>query len=132
MRFMVILKGDKYSQPGSVSQGLFTEMARYNHALLRAGVLVAAEGLHPSDSGVRIERSSGQRTVVRGPFGASDDLVAGFWVWQAASLRDAIDWAKRCPLADKADARIEIRQLYDFGDVGAEGDRGISDAAVAA
>ncbi len=119
MRFMIILKGDKYSQPGSVSQGLFAEMARYNHALVRAGILVAAEGLHPSARGVRIARSNGRRTVVRGPFGGSDELVAGFWVWQTASLRDAIDWAKRCPLADKAEARIEIRQLYDFGDFGA-------------
>ena len=135
MRFMIILKGDKYSEPGSVSQGLLAEMARYNHALISAGILVAAEGLHPSARGARVERSNGRRNVVRGPFGGAEELVAGFWVWQTATLRDAIDWAKRCPLADKADARIEIRQLYEVGDFRADEARDIeerSEAPVAA
>ena len=118
MKFMIILKGDKYCEPGSVSPGLFAEMTRYNHSLVRAGVLVAAEGLHPSARGARVERSGGKRMVVHGPFTEPGELVASFWVWQTASLREAIAWVKRCPLANKADAQIEIRQLYDFGDFG--------------
>lgn len=119
MKFMIILKGDQYCKPGSVTQGLFADMTRYNHALIRAGILVAAEGLHPSARGARVELSGGKRTVVRGPFTEPGELIAGFWVWQTASLREAIEWVKRCPLANKAGAQIEVRQLYDFGDFGA-------------
>jgi hypothetical protein len=118
MKFMIILKGDQYCKPGSVTEGLFADMTRYNHALVRAGIMVAAEGLHPSARGARVERSDGKRTVVHGPFTDPGELIAGFWLWQTSSLREAIEWVKRCPLANKADAQIEIRQLYDFGDFG--------------
>jgi hypothetical protein len=113
---MIILKGEKYCEPGSVSPGLFAEMARYKHALIRAGILLTAEGLHPSARGVRVERAEGKPAVVHGPFTEPGGLIAGVWMWQTASLRDAIDWAKRCPLAQQTDAQIEIRQLYDFAD----------------
>jgi hypothetical protein len=116
MKFMVILKGEKYCEPGTVNRGLLADMTKYNHALIRAGILVAAEGLHPSAGGVRVERSGGKKTVKRGPFAEPNDLVAGVWVWQTASLNDAIEWVKRCPLTDESDARIEIRQLFDFED----------------
>jgi hypothetical protein len=129
MKFMIILKGDRYCEPGSVSRGLFAEMARYKRALIRAGILLAAEGLHPSARGVRVERSGGKRTVVQGPFSEPGGLIAGFWVWQTASLCDAIAWVKRCPLAKTADAQIEIRQLYDFEDFGAADGRDIEECS---
>lgn len=127
MKFMVILKGDTYSEPGAVSQGLFAEMARYNRALVKAGVLLAAEELHPSARGARVERPAGKRTIVHGPFAEPGGLIAAFWIWQTASLREAIEWVQRCPLAEKADARFEIRRLYDFGDFRADDMRGLEE-----
>jgi len=120
MKFMVILKGDDYCELGSLSGPILTEMARYNRALLKAGVLLGAEELHPSAHGARVERSHGQSIVVQGPFVEPGGLVAGFWILKVASLRDAVEWVKRCPLAKKTDARFVIRRLYDFGDFGAE------------
>lgn len=118
MRFMVILKGDKYCDPLSISQSTLAEMARYNRALVRAGVLLSAEELHPSAHGARVERSNGKSTVVHGPFAEPGGLMAGFWIWKVASLREAVEWVKRCPLVERGDARFVIRQLYDFGDFG--------------
>jgi hypothetical protein len=119
MKFMVILKGDKYCDPMSMSQSTLTEMARYNRTLVRAGVLLSAEELHPSAHGVRVERSNGKTTVVHGPFAEPGGPMAGFWIWNVASLREAVEWVKRCPLIERGDARFVIRQLYDFGDFGA-------------
>ena len=119
MKFMVILRGDEYCEPGSMNQSLLAEMARYNRALIEAGIMLSAEELHPSARGARVERSNGRRTVRQGPFGEPGGLIAGFWIWDVASLRDAIEWVKRCPLYEKVDAKFEIRQLYDFGDFGA-------------
>jgi hypothetical protein len=120
MKFMVVLRGDKYCEPGSLSSPLLEEMARYNRALIEAGVLLVAEEFHPSARAARVERSNGKTAVVHGPFAEPDGLMAGFWVLNVASLRDAIEWVMRCPLADKADARFSIRQLHDFGDFAAE------------
>jgi hypothetical protein len=120
MKFMVIVKGDQYCEPGSVGRPLLDDMTRYNHALLKAGILVAAEGLHPSASGARVARSAGKSTVIPGPFPKRGELIAGFWVWEAPSMADAIDWATRCPLVERSDAQIEIRRLFDFGDFGGE------------
>jgi len=120
MKFMVILKGDKYCEAGSLSPPLLAEMARYNRTLVEAGVLLVAEEFHPSARAARVERSNGTTAVVHGPFGEPGGLMAGFWVLSVASLRDAIEWVMRCPLAEKADARFVIRQLHDFGDFGAE------------
>jgi hypothetical protein len=122
MKFMIILKGEQYSEPESASDELAIAMARYNHALVRAGILLAAEELHPSARGARVEWSGGKRTVVLGPFTEPGRLVASFWVWQVASLREAIEWVKRCPLTEKDNVQIEIRQLYDFEDFGAATD----------
>jgi hypothetical protein len=120
MKFMVVLKGDKYCEPGSLSSPLVAEMARYNRALIEAGVLLVAEEFHPSARAARVERSNGQTVIVHGPFAEPGGLMAGFWVLNVASLRDAIEWVMRCPLADKADARFVIRQLHDFGDFGVD------------
>ena len=120
MKFMVILKGDVHCDLGSLSESLLTEMARYNGALVKAGVLLAAEELHPSAHAARVERAHGKSTVVRGPFAEPGGLIAGFWILNVASLRDAVDWVERCPLAKRTDARFMIRQLYDFGDFRAE------------
>ena len=116
MKFMVILKGDKYCEPGAQSESLLAAMARYNRSLIDAGVLLAAEELHPVARSARVEWSNGKRAVAYGPFAEPSGLIAGFWVFNAASLRDAVAWVKRCPLAAKADARFVIRQLHDFGD----------------
>ena len=120
MKFMVVLRGDKYCEPGSLSSPLLMEMARYNRMLIEAGVLLVAEEFHPSARAARIERSNGKTAIVHGPFAEQGGLMAGFWVLNVASLRDAIEWVMRCPLADKADARFVIRQLHDFGDFGTE------------
>jgi hypothetical protein len=118
MKFMVVLRGDKYCEPGSLSSPMLAEMARYNRSLVEAGVLLMAEEFHPSARAARVERSNGQTAIVHGPFPEPGGLMAGFWVLNVASLRDAIEWVTRCPLADKADARFVIRQLHDFGDFG--------------
>lgn len=114
MKFMVILKGERFCEPRSVSRSL--EMARYNRALIEAGVLVAAEELHPSARGARVEGSNGKPAVVHGAFAEPGGVTAGFWILNVASLGDAIEWGKRCPLVQRADAKLVIRQLYDFGD----------------
>ena len=118
MKFMVILKGDEYCEAGSQSPYLLAEMARYNRTLVDAGILLAAEELHPSARGARVERCNGKRTVVRGPFAEPGGLIAGFWVLNVASLREAVEWVERCPLAERSDAKFVIRQLHDFGDFG--------------
>jgi hypothetical protein len=121
MRFMVIVKADANSESGAMpSAELLTEMGNYNEQLVKAGVMLAGEGLHPSGKGARVKFSGAQRTVTRGPFSPAKDLVAGFWIFQVGSLDEAIEWVKRCPNPmPGTEAEIEIRQVFeaeDFGD----------------
>jgi hypothetical protein len=118
MRFMVIVKASKDSEAGATpSPQLLTAMGKFNEEMVRAGVMQAGEGLHPTSRGVRVKYSDGQSTVSRGPFSLTNDLVAGFWMIQTKSLDEAIDWMKRAPF--DGGAEIEIRQVFaaeDFGE----------------
>ncbi len=118
MRFMVIVKASKDSEAGVMpSTELLTAMGKFNEEMVKAGVMQAGEGLHPTVKGVRIRYSGGKSSVSHGPFNLTDDLVAGFWLIQTASLEDAIGWMKRAPF--DGGAEIEIRQVFspeDFGD----------------
>ena len=118
MRFMVIVKADKDSEAGVMpDQKLLTDMGNYNEQLVKAGVMKAGEGLHPSSKGKRVRFSGGQRTVVDGPFAETKELVAGFWLFETKSMDEAVEWVKRAPF--ESGAEIEIRQVFeteDFGD----------------
>lgn len=121
MRFMVIVKATADSEAGMMpSEELLTAMGRYNEELAAAGVIQAAEGLHPSSKGARVRFSGAQRTVIDGPFMETKELVAGFWIFQVESLQACIDWVKRCPNPMPGDSDIEIRQIFDAEDFGAE------------
>ncbi len=121
MRFMVIVKATKDSESGVMpSQQAMDEMGRFNEELVKAGVLLAAEGLHPSSKGVRVRFSGPKRTVVDGPFTETKELVAGFWLWQVKSKEEAIEWVKRCPNPMPGESEIEIRQVAEFEDFGLE------------
>ena len=120
MRFMVIVKANKDSEAGVMpSEQLLTEMGKFNEELVKAGVLLAADGLHPSSKGKRVRFSGGKRTVIDGPFAETKELIAGFWLWQVKSMDEAIEWVKRCPNPMGVEAEVEIRQVFeaeDFGD----------------
>src|SRR5436309_3167760 len=120
MRFMVIVKSDKNTEAGVLpSRELLEAMTKYNEELVRAGIMLAGEGLQPSSKGARVKFSGSQRTVVDGPFTETKELIAGFWLWQVRSLAEAIEWVKRCPNPTGAESVIEIRQVFeadDFGD----------------
>jgi hypothetical protein len=121
MRFMVIVKADKDSEAGVMpSEELMTEMGKYNEELVKAGVMLAGEGLHPSSKGFRIKFSGDKRIVVDGPFPESKELIAGFWLWEVKSKEEAIEWAKRCPNPTGAEGELEIRQVFEADDFGAE------------
>jgi hypothetical protein len=121
MRFMVIVKATADSEAGILpTKEMFAEMGAYNEQLVKAGIMQAGEGLHPSSKGVRVRFSGKQRTVVDGPFAETKELVAGFWLWQCASLQEAVEWVKRCPNPMPGDSEIEIRQIYAAEDFGAE------------
>ena len=121
MRFMVLVKADKNSEAGILpDEKLLAEMGKYNEELAKAGVLLAAEGLQPSSKGVRVKFSGDKRTVVGGPFVETKELIAGFWLWQVKSKEEAIEWAKRCPNPFPGESEIEIRQLFEEEDFGAE------------
>ena len=121
MRFMVIVKADKNSEAGVMpSEKLLTEMGKYNEELAKAGVLLAGEGLHPSSRGARVKFSGEKRTVVDGPFAETKELIAGFWLIQVKSLDEAIEWVKRCPNPMEGESEIEIRQVFEADDFGAE------------
>ncbi len=121
MRFMVIVKADKNTEAGVLpDEKLLSEMGKYNEELVKAGVLLAAEGLHPSSKGARVKFSGGKRTVIDGPFTEAKELIAGFWLWQVKSKEEAIEWLKRCPNPTGAEAEIEIRQVFEAEDFGAE------------
>jgi len=124
MRFMLIVKADKGSEAGAMpSAELVAAMDRFNKEMVDAGVLLAGEGLHPSSHGARVTfHGSGRRTVARGPFPETRDLVAGFWLIQAKSLEEAVEWATRAPnpMPDEETAQIEVRQVFDTADFPAE------------
>ncbi|HEX9291617.1 MAG TPA: YciI family protein [Anaeromyxobacteraceae bacterium] len=118
MRFMVIVKADKDSEAGVMpSKEVLTEMGKFNEELAKAGVMLAAEGLHPSSKGARVKFSGGKRTVIDGPFAEAKELIAGFWLWQVKSKEEAIEWVKRSPFRE---TEIEIRQVFEASDFGAE------------
>lgn len=119
MRFMILIKASRDSEAGVLpSQQLLAEMGKFNEELVRAGVMQAGEGLHPSAKGARVRFSGSKRTVIDGPFAETKELVAGFWIWKCASLQEAIDWVKRCPNPMPGEAEVEIRQVFDAEDFG--------------
>ena len=121
MRFMVIIKADAKSEAGEMpSERLLNEMGKYNEELVKAGVMLAGEGLHPSSKGARVRFSGTKRTVVDGPFLETKELVAGFWLIQVKSKEEAIEWVKRIPNPDGADTEVEIRQVFEAEDFGPE------------
>jgi hypothetical protein len=119
MRFMVLVKADKNSEAGVLpDEKLLTAMGKYNEELVKAGVMLAGEGLQPSSKGARVRFSGEQRTVTDGPFTESKELVAGFWLWQVRSKEEAIEWLKRAPFGGGTE--VEIRQVFEAEDFGAE------------
>jgi hypothetical protein len=121
MRFMVMVKATKDSEAGVMpSEELLAAMGKYNEELAKAGIMLAGDGLHPSSKGARVKFAGKNRTVVDGPFAETKELVAGFWIWQVKSKQEAIEWVKRCPNPMPGDSEIEIRQLFEPEDFGAE------------
>ncbi len=121
MRCMVLVKADRNSEAGVMpSEKLLADMGKYNEELMKAGVLLAGEGLHPSSKGARVKFSGDTRTVVSGPFAGPKDLVAGFWMFKVKSLDEAIEWVKRCPNPMVGESEIEIRPVFEAEDFGAE------------
>src|SRR5438874_9166931 len=121
MRFMVIVKANKDSEAGILpSTEILTAMGKFNEELVKAGVMLAGEGLHPSSKGVRVRFSGGKHTVIDGPFTETKELVAGFWLWQVKSKEEAIEWIKRCPNPHNEETEVEIRQVFEAEDFGAE------------
>jgi hypothetical protein len=121
MRFMILIKADKTSEAGVLpDEKLLTEMGKYNEELVKAGVMLAGEGLHPSSKGARVRFSGEKRTVIDGPFTEVKELIAGFWLWQVKSKEEAIEWVKRCPNPLGVESEIEIRQVFEAADFGAE------------
>ena len=121
MRFMMMVKATKDSEAGVMpSEKLLTEMGKFNEELVKAGVMLAGEGLHPSSKGARVRFSGDKRTVIDGPFAETKELIAGFWLWQVKSKEEAIEWVKRCPNPHNEETEIEIRQVFEAEDFGAE------------
>jgi hypothetical protein len=120
MRFMILLKANKTTEAGVLpDEKLLTQMGKFNEELVKAGVMLAGEGLQPSSKGARVRFSGDKRTVVDGPFAETKELICGFWMWQCKSKEEAIEWVKRCPNPTGDEAEIEIRQVFeaeDFGD----------------
>jgi hypothetical protein len=121
MRVIVVVKASKDSEAGVMpSQQLLEDMGKFNQELMKAGVLLAAEGLQPSSKGKRVRFSGTKRTVVDGPFTETKELIAGFWLWQVRSMDEAIEWVKRCPNPHPGESEIEIRQVFEAEDFGPE------------
>ena len=122
MRFMIIVKATKNSEAGVLpDEKLLAAMMKYNEELMKAGVMLAGEGLQPSSKGARVRFSGEKRTVIDGPFAETKELIAGFWMWQVRSKEEAIEWVKRCPNPMPGeDSEIEIRQVFEAEDFGAE------------
>ena len=119
MRFVVMVKATKDSEAGKMpSTKLLEEMGQFNEELVKAGIMLAGEGLHPSSNGVRVRFNGDTRTVIDGPFTETKELVAGFWIWQVKSLEEAIEWVKRCPNPHEGESEIEIRQVFEADDFG--------------
>jgi hypothetical protein len=116
MRFMVILKGTPETEIAPPDPQLFAEMGKFNEELIKAGIVLAMDGLHPSSKGARVKFSGTHRTVIDGPFTEAKELIAGFWLWQVKSLEEAIEWVKRCPHSHAADYEVEIRQVFEMED----------------
>jgi hypothetical protein len=118
---MIIIKASPESEAGKMpSEQLLTEMGKFNEELVKAGVMLAGEGLHPSSRGARVRFSGNKRTVVDGPFTETKELIAGFWLIQVKSKEEAIEWVKRCPNPMESDSEIEIRQVFEADDFGPE------------
>ena len=121
MRFMIIVKATKDSEAGVMpSEQLLTEMGKFNEELVNAGVMLAGEGIQPSSKGARVKFSGKQRAVIDGPFAETKELIAGYWLWQVTSKAEAIEWVKRCPNPMPGESEIEIRQVFEAEDFGAE------------
>lgn len=121
MRFIVMVKATKDSEAGKMpDQKLLAEMGKFNEELVKAGVMLAGEGLHPSSKGARVKFSGTKRTVIDGPFTEAKELIAGFWLWKVKSKEEAIEWVKRCPNPMEGESEIEIRQVFETEDFGAE------------
>lgn len=121
MRVMVMVKATEQSEAGVMpSEQLLADMGRFNEELVKAGVMLAGEGLHPSSKGARVRFSGKDRSVVDGPFAETRELVAGFWLWQVRSLDEAIEWVKRCPNPHEGPSEIEIRPVFEAEDFGEE------------
>lgn len=119
MKVIVFVKATKSSEAGAMpSQQLLTEMGNFNEALVKAGIMLAGEGLKPSSMGARVRFSGSSRTVIDGPFAETKELVAGFWIWQVKSMQEAIDWVKRCPNPMLEESEIEIRPVFEAADFG--------------
>ena len=121
MRFMIMVKASRDSEAGKLpSQELLAAMGKYNEELVKAGIMLSGEGLQPSSKGARVRFSGNKRSVIDGPFTETKELVAGFWLWQVKSKEEAIEWVKRCPNPLDGEAEIEIRQVFEAEDFGAE------------
>ena len=121
MRVMVIMKYDGQTENAAVPTPEYVDaMGSFNEELVKAGVLLAGEGLHPSEKGARVRFEAGGTSVIDGPFTEAKELVAGFWLWQVGSMEEGIEWLKRCPMPDDSPAEIEIRQVFEAGDFGEE------------
>ena len=121
MRVMVLLKANKDSEAGIMpSQKLLEDMGKYNEELVKAGIMLAGEGLHPSSKGKRVRFSGAKRSIIDGPFAETKELIAGFWLWKVKSMDEAVEWIKRCPNPTGEEAEVEIRQVFEAEDFGAE------------
>jgi hypothetical protein len=119
MRVMVMVKANEETEAGGVpSTELLSEMGKYNEELVKAGIMLDGEGLHPSSKGVRIQFAGDQRNVVDGPFAETKELIAGYWVWQVRDMDEAIEWAKRCPNPTGGESMLEIRPVFELDDFG--------------
>ncbi len=121
MRFMILIKSNQDTEAGVMpSEQLLAEMGKFNEELVKAGIMLAGEGLHPSSKGARVKFSGDQRTVIDGPFAEAKELIAGFWLWQVKSREEAIEWVKRIPNPTGVEGEVEIRQVFEAEDFGAE------------
>jgi hypothetical protein len=121
MRFMVLVKANKDSEAGVLpDEKILTAMGKFNEELVKAGVMLAGEGLHASSKGARVRFSGGKKTVIDGPFAETKELVAGFWLWQVKSKEEAIEWLKRCPNPNGEEFEIELRQVFETDEFGPE------------
>ena len=121
MRVMVLIKASKDSEAGVMpSEQLLTEMGQFNEELVKAGIMLDGEGLHPSAKGARVRFSGSKRTVIDGPFAETKELIAGYWIWRVKSMEEAIEWVKRCPNPMPGESEVEIRQVFEAEDFGTE------------